>query len=164
MAEGVTGQSLATLFDLDMESIRKLSNAGIVVRSGVRGRYHLAQSTRNYIKHLREIAAGRQGAELNAIDEGARLKISQRKNFDLKNAILEGNVVPNDQIFPAWSRIIRAVRSSMLAVPAKSRFRLQHLSLRDAEVIGEIIRDQLEAAALTDQPPAINGVPTPPPP
>ena len=42
----------------------------------------------------------------------------------------------------------------MLAVPGKARFRLQHLTPRDAEVIGEIIRDQLEAAALTDQPPA----------
>jgi hypothetical protein len=45
----------------------------------------------------------------------------------------------------------------MLAVPGKARFRLQHLTPRDEEVIGEIIRDQLEAAALTDQPPAING-------
>jgi len=35
MAEGVTGQSLAGLLDLDMQSIRKLSNAGIVVGSGV---------------------------------------------------------------------------------------------------------------------------------
>jgi hypothetical protein len=45
----------------------------------------------------------------------------------------------------------------MLAIPGEARFRLQHLTPRDAEVIGEIIRDQLEAAALTDQPPAING-------
>jgi len=34
MAEGITGQSLAGLFDLDMESIRKLKNSGIVVGSG----------------------------------------------------------------------------------------------------------------------------------
>ena len=78
MAEGVTGQSLAGLLDLDMESIRKLSHAGIVVTSGVRGHYLLAPSVRNYVRHLREIAAGRQGSELNAVDENARLKIAQR--------------------------------------------------------------------------------------
>jgi hypothetical protein len=32
-----------------------------VVGSGVRGRYLLAPSVRNYVRHLREIAAGRQG-------------------------------------------------------------------------------------------------------
>src|SRR5580704_12571572 len=157
MAEGITGQSLAGLLDLDMESIRKLKNSGIVVGSGVRGRYLLAPSVRNYVRHLREIAAGRQGNELNAVDENARLKIAQRRNYDLKNAILERNSVPYEAIAPAWLRVVRAIRSAMLASPGEARFRLQHLTPRDAEVIGEIIRDQLEAAALTDQPPAING-------
>jgi phage terminase Nu1 subunit (DNA packaging protein) len=96
-------------------------------------------------------------AELNAIDENARLKIAQRRNYDLKNSILEGSAIPYEAIAPAWARVVRAIRSAMLAVPGKARFRLQHLTPRDAEVIGEIIRDQLEAAALTDQPPAING-------
>jgi len=155
MAEGVTGQSLAGLLDLDMKSITKLSHAGIVVGSGVRGRFLLAPSVRNYVRHLREIAAGRQGNELNAIDENARLKIAQRRNYDLKNSILEGSAIPYEAIAPAWARVVRAIRSAMLAVPGKARFRLQHLTPRDAEVINEIIRDQLTAAALTDEPPPI---------
>jgi phage terminase Nu1 subunit (DNA packaging protein) len=157
MAEGITGQSLAGLLDLDMESIRKLSNAGIVVGSGVRGRYLLAPSVRNYVRHLREIAAGRQGNELNAVDENARLKIAQRENYELKNSVIRGSSIPYEAIAPAWARVVRAIRSAMLAIPGEARFRLQHLTPRDAEIIGEIIRDQLEAAALTDQPPAING-------
>jgi phage terminase Nu1 subunit (DNA packaging protein) len=157
MAEGITGQSLAGLLDLDIQSIRKLSHAGIVVGSGVRGRYLLAPSVRNYVRHLREVAAGRQGNELNAVDENARLKMAQRENYELKNSIIRGSSIPYEDIAPAWARVVRAVRSAMLAVPGKARFRLQHLTPRDAEVVGEIIRDQLEAAALTDQPPAING-------
>jgi phage terminase Nu1 subunit (DNA packaging protein) len=153
MAEGITTQSLAGLLDLDAESIRKLLNSGIVVGSGVRGRYLLAPSVRNYVRHLREIAAGRQGNELNAVDENARLKIAQRRNYDLKNSILEGSAVPYETIAPAWARVVRAIRSAMLAVPGKARFRLQHLTPRDAEVLNEIIRDQLTAAALTDEPP-----------
>jgi len=54
MAEGITGQSLAGLLDLDMESIRKLKHAGIVVGSGLRGRYLLAPSVRNYVRHLKQ--------------------------------------------------------------------------------------------------------------
>jgi len=157
LAEGVTGQSLAGLFDVDLRSIQELARSGIVVSAGARGRFLLAPSVRNYVRHLREVAAGRQGNELNAIDEGARLKIAQRKNYDLKNSILEGSAIPYEAIAPAWARVVRAIRSAMLAVPGKARFRLQHLTPRDAEVIGEIIRDQLEAAPLTDQPPAING-------
>src|ERR1700730_1984155 len=90
MAQGITGQSLAALLDLDVRSITELARSGIVVGSGVRGRYLLAPSVRNYVRHLREIAAGRQGNELNAVDENARLKIVQRKNYELKNAALEG--------------------------------------------------------------------------
>ena len=83
MAEGVTRQSLAGLLDLEMASITQLASSGILVRSGVRGRYLLAPSVRNYVRHLREIAAGRQGKELNAVDENARLKMAQRRNYDL---------------------------------------------------------------------------------
>ena len=156
MAEGVPAKTLAVLLDMDERVVRRLAAEGIIVRAG-RNQYLLAPSVRNYVRHLREIAAGRQGNELNSVDENARLKIAQRRNYDLKNAILERNSVPYEAIAPAWARVVRAIRSAMLAIPGEARFRLQHLTPRDAEVIGEIIRDQLEAAALTDQPPAING-------
>jgi phage terminase Nu1 subunit (DNA packaging protein) len=140
-----------------VRSITELTRSGILVGSGVRGRYLLAPSVRNYVRHLREIAAGRQGSELNAVDENARLKMAQRRNYDLKNSILEGSAIPYETIAPAWARVVRAIRSSMMAVPGKARFRLQHLTPRDAEVLNEIIRDQLTAAALTDEPPPIEG-------
>jgi hypothetical protein len=47
MAEGITGQSLAGLLDLDMTMITHLARSGIVVRAGTRGRYLLAPSVRN---------------------------------------------------------------------------------------------------------------------
>src|ERR1700704_6813379 len=115
MAEGITGQSLAGLFDLDMTSITELARSGIVVGSGIRGRYLLAPSVRNYVRHLREIAAGRQGNELNAVDENARLKIVQRKNYELKNAALEGTLVPMEDITDAWGLIVRAIKAMVLS-------------------------------------------------
>src|ERR1700731_2031603 len=97
MAEGITGQSLAGLLDLEMTSITALACSGIVVGSGVRGRYLLAPSVRNYVRHLREIAAARQGNELNAVDENARLKMAQRQNYELKNSILSRSAIPCDR-------------------------------------------------------------------
>src|ERR1700730_1167470 len=124
MAEGITGQSLAGLLNLEMTSITALACSGIVVGSGVRGRYLLAPSVRNYVRHLREIAAARQGNELNAVDENVRLKIAQRQNYELKNSILSGSAIPDEAIAPAWARVVRAIRSAMMAVPGKARFRL----------------------------------------
>src|ERR1700730_10598784 len=138
MAQGITGQSLAALLDLDVRSITELARSGIVVGSGVRGRYLLAPSVRNYVRHLREIAAGRQGNELNAVDENARLKIVQRKNYELKNATLEGSLVPMDDITEAWGLIVRAIKAMVLSFPARCHEKLPHLKGDDIETIRKV--------------------------
>src|ERR1700730_9133945 len=143
MAEGITGQSLAGLFDIDMESIRKLKNSGIVVGSGTRGRYLLAPSVRNYVRHLREVAAGRQGNELNAIDENARLKIVQRKNYELKNAALEGALVSMDDLTEACRRIVVMSKARVLSLAARCEEKLPHLPLGDVEAIRKVARKVL---------------------
>ena len=159
MADGVPGATLAALLDLDERTIRKFAVSGIMVRAG-KGQYALGPSVRNYVRHLREAAAGRQGldARLNVVDESALLKREQRRNFELKNAVLANAAVPVDAIEPAWARVVRAVRSAMLAVPGRARFQLPHLTAHDAEVLAEIVRGQLEAAALSDKPPPAEGV------
>ena len=65
-------------------------------------------------------------------------------------------MIPAEQIAGSWDRILRAVRSAVLAIPGRARFALPHLTAMDAEAIGQICRDQLEAAALSDTPPAID--------
>src|SRR4030088_59370 len=124
MADGTTGQSLAGLLDLDMESIRKLSTPGSWSAPSVRG--------------LREVAAGRQGNELNAVDENARLKIVQRKNYELKNAALEGSLVSMDDITEAWGIIFRAIKAMVLSFPARCHEKLPHLKGDDVETIRKV--------------------------
>ena len=155
MAEGITGQRLADLFDLDMESIRKLKHAGIVVGSGIRGRYFLEPSVRNYVRHLREVAAGRQGSELNAVDENARLKIVQRKNYELKNAALEGSLVSMDDVTEAWGIIVRAIKAMVLSFPARCHEKLPHLKGDDVETIRKVANKVLTETSkmLPGQPP-----------
>jgi hypothetical protein len=81
---------------LDVSDIAagKLVMKGIVIRV-CRGRYDLDLSLKNYIRHLREIAAGRGTSEesgLNLPDESARLKAAQRKSLVLKIALFKGEV------------------------------------------------------------------------
>jgi hypothetical protein len=80
MAKGVSAKTLAVLLDMDERVVRRLASEGIIVRAG-RNQYLLAPSVRNYVRHLREVAAGRQAKEFNAVDENARLKIAQRRNL-----------------------------------------------------------------------------------
>jgi phage terminase Nu1 subunit (DNA packaging protein) len=79
-------QTLATLLELEEPTIRQYAQEGVFIRAA-RGRYVLAPSVRNYVRRLREIAAGRAGDQLTAVDENARLKIVQRKNYELKNVL-----------------------------------------------------------------------------
>jgi phage terminase Nu1 subunit (DNA packaging protein) len=143
MAEGVTRQSLAGLLDLDLSSIAELTRSGILVGSGVRGRYLLAPSVRNYVRHLREIAAGRQGNELNAVDENARLKIAQRRNYDLKNAALEGALVSMDDLTEAWGVVVGTIKAMVLSIPSRCQEKLPHLPLGDIEAIRKVARKVL---------------------
>src|ERR1700730_10757591 len=159
MAEGITGQSLAALLDLETQSITKLTHSGIIVGSGVRGRYLLAPSVRNYVRHLREIAAGRQGNELNAVDENARLKIVQRKNYELKNAALEGALVPMDDLTEAWGVIVGTIKAMVLSIPARCQEEMPHLRFEDFEKFRSIVRTVLTEAAtiMPDNPPLPDG-------
>ena len=152
----VPASQLALLFDCDEKTIRNLAGKGIVIKAG-RGEYLLSQSIRGYVKHLREIAAGRVGSDdrLDPVLENVLLKRSQRRNTDLKNAILEARAIPIDKIEPGWAVVARTVRSAMLAVTGKLALLLPHLSAHDRRVIDETIRQQLTDAALTDEPPQI---------
>jgi phage terminase Nu1 subunit (DNA packaging protein) len=148
--------ALARLFDCTPQLITRLANEGIVIKAG-RGKYQLAISIRNYVRHLRDQASGRRGKDgsVDAITEGALLKREQRKNYELKNAILNGSAIPVEAIEPAWARVVRAGRMAVLAAPARIRFRLPHLSASDRAVIEEELRDQLESAGAGGAPPEV---------
>jgi phage terminase Nu1 subunit (DNA packaging protein) len=157
--EIVSTEALARLFDVTPITVMTIAARGEFIRTK-RGFYRFLPSVQNYVRRLREAATGRglgSGTAFNSADESAKLKISQRQNIDLKNEILRGTAIPKEAIAPAWGRVMRAIRTGMLSIPNKARFRLQHLTLQDAEVIAEIVRDQLEAAAATDTPPPAEG-------
>jgi phage terminase Nu1 subunit (DNA packaging protein) len=42
-----------------------------------------------------------------------------------------------------------------MAIPGRARFRIPHLTAYDVEVLDEILRDQLEAAAFAEKAPGL---------
>jgi phage terminase Nu1 subunit (DNA packaging protein) len=148
-------QEMAELLVIDERTVQKHAKEGIIVRGKSRGKYLMEKSVQNYVVRQRESAAGRGDKTLN--EESALLKRAQRRNYDLKNSVLEASTVRIEDIQPAWSGVILAVRSAILAIPTIARLRLQ-LSERDAGGLTEIIREQLTAASLTDIPPMVEMV------
>jgi phage terminase Nu1 subunit (DNA packaging protein) len=66
-----------------------------------------------------------------------------------------GEVVLLPHVKVGWARIVTAARNAMLAVPARLRLTMPHLSRADIEEIGKTIKAALTAAALSDEPPPI---------
>jgi phage terminase Nu1 subunit (DNA packaging protein) len=158
VAEGVPWKKLAVLLDMEERTIRKYEQEGIFVKVG-RGQYLLAPSVRNYVRRLREIAAGRRGNELNAVDENARLKIAMRKNYELKNAALEGRLISIAEMTDAWSAIVRTIKAMVLSIPARCQEKLPHLPFEDVETIRKVAHKVLAETSrmMPNEPPIPDG-------
>src|ERR1700704_6233754 len=135
----VAAKTLSWILGLNISEVHELAKDGRLVKVvGSNSEFFFETSVRNYVRHLREIAAGRQGNELNAVDENARLKIVQRKNYELKNAALEGTLVPMEDITEAWGLIVRAIKAMVLSFPARCHEKLPHLKSDDVETIRKV--------------------------
>jgi phage terminase Nu1 subunit (DNA packaging protein) len=64
VAEGVPWKTLAVLLDMEERTIQQYAQEGVFVKVA-RNQYLLAPSVRNYVRHLREVAA----AGRYAVDE-----------------------------------------------------------------------------------------------
>jgi len=148
----ITAQKFGELTGLSERRVRELKSAGILVSAG-RG-IDAPASLQNYCSHLREQAAGRavrEGGRLDLKQETAKLKVSQRKHYDLRNAVIEKTHIPLAVLEPAWARAMRAVRGGILAAPGRIRFALRHLTAHDQQVVDDVLRDVLTKMA--DAPP-----------
>ena len=139
---------LAQLFDCDESMIRYLAKKGIVIKSG-HGKYIVSQSVRNYIRHLRGVAAGRGGEEkqITLTSERARYAKEQADAVALKNSILRGEMVDASSVQKKWASIFSAIRSGILAITSELPSLLVHLTRHDIEVIDRAIRDALNKVA-----------------
>lgn len=101
--------------------VYELAAAGKIPRGreGKRGQFELAECTRAYCTHMREVAAGRMSRDgkVDLVTEKARLASEQADGQALKNAMLRGELVPADEVQAVHVAIHSAVQRRLLGLP-----------------------------------------------
>lgn len=87
------------------------------------------------------------GVAARLVDQRARREAAQAELAEFKLAKLRGDLVSVKAIEAAWIAHVVAVRTRLLAVPAKVKARRSDLTYEDVRCIDEQIREALEALA-----------------
>lgn len=140
----IGGKDLCALLDLSSGGLTDLKKRGIAVhlRHDV---YDLESTVRNYVQHLRSIAAGwgttDQAAQLTA--ERARLAKEQADAMAIKNARLRGELVEAEEVEHTWSDILRQLRARLMAIPSRVRADHPQIDQTAVKVFDRALRDTL---------------------
>ena len=139
----ITAADLAEILGVSKRAISDYVERGIIVKTG-RNRFDLRKSVQLYCEHLRGIAAGRGGDNVDTLaTERARLAREQADQAALRNAAMRKELVPIAEVRNEWVSIARRVRNVMMAVPSRCRQMLPHLTTFDVDLIDEEIRTAL---------------------
>lgn len=99
--------------------ISDLTGRGILEKTG-RGGYDLEKCRLQYLKHLRDQAAGRlQSGDLDLGEERARLAKEQADAKEMENAIQRGELVYIEKVANEFEAQLSRVRAKLLSVPTK---------------------------------------------
>jgi phage terminase Nu1 subunit (DNA packaging protein) len=160
---GVSTADLAQLFDCSARQIQRLATEGIVVRLG-RGRFDAEASTANYIRSLRQTAAGRaHDNDVALTEERALLAREQRVGHEIKNALARAELVEIEEVGRQVEAQYSTVRERLLAIPGKCASALvgaDHQKIEDIlfDEINDALRE-LHAGSIADR---AGGVAAPP--
>lgn len=119
MADLQPVSAVARLLDVTERQVYELARDGTIPRAQ-RGRYDLVACVRAYIRHLREVAAGRQSRDgkLDLPAERARLAREQADHQSMKNALLRKELVPVSDVETAFTTVHSAVQQRLLGIPS----------------------------------------------
>src|SRR5688500_7983119 len=101
--QGATSAQLSALWSCDQRTVQRMAQKGVAVKVG-RGVYDLATSTKNYILHLREQAAGRVGVTgKDAVAANIAFKESQTRLNDQRFKKEAGALKPVEEVSATWA-------------------------------------------------------------
>ena len=111
---------IADHLDLSIRSVSTLKREGVIPAAG-RGAHDLAAVRVGYIRHLREIAAGRSAAygTLDLTAERAALARAQTVKAERENKIADGKFLEVASFHRMVTAAFARVRSKLLALPSK---------------------------------------------
>lgn len=135
---------VAKALDLSTKMVNDLIARGTITKQP-RGKYDVEEATKEYIRHIREVAAGRlRAGELDLAEERARLAKEQADAKEMENAIARGDLVHINDVAEQFGKQAAAVRTRLLAIPSKAA-PLVISSEKPAEARA-IIEDMIEEA------------------
>lgn len=140
----IGGADLCALLGISPAALTSLKKRGLASHLG-HDAYDLRATVSAYVTHLRGIASGRGGEEmqLTLTGERARLAREQADAQALKNAQLRGELVAVEAVEREWQDILRRVRAGVMAVPSRVRQAVA-LTAEQAEAIDHELRAALQ--------------------
>lgn len=139
-----TQAECAEWLDISERRFRELLDEGVIERAE-KGGYELRRVVQQYVRNLREVAAGRGGGEeqiVKATEEARRMK-AQADKAELEVAQMRGELVPADQIAEALNAAVMVMKTRLGAVPAKAA---SAVGARDVAVAEKVIREHVNEA------------------
>jgi phage terminase Nu1 subunit (DNA packaging protein) len=114
-----TVSELAAHLQASSKTVQDLINKGVITKQN-RGKYDLDLARKEYILHVREVAAGRtKTGDLDLQEERARLAKEQADSKEMENAVERGDLVYIENVAKQFELQLTKVRTKLLAVPTK---------------------------------------------
>ncbi|MCX2696381.1 MerR family transcriptional regulator [Ochrobactrum chromiisoli] len=139
----VTALELAEMIGVSKRAISDYAERGIIVKTG-RNRFDFRKSVQGYCEHIRTMAAGRGGENVDVLaTERARLAREQADQAAMKNAAMRKELIMVAEVRHEWVSIARRIRNVVMSVPSRCRQMLPHLTTYDVDLIDTEIRAAL---------------------
>lgn len=139
----VTALDLADVIGVSKRAISDYAERGIIVKTG-RNRFDFRKSVQGYCEHIRTMAAGRGGENVDVLaTERARLAREQADQAAMKNAAMRKELITVAEVRHEWVSIARRIRNVVMSVPSRCRQMLPHLTTYDVDLIDTEIRAAL---------------------
>lgn len=119
-----TQAEVAVHLDLSQQAVSALIQRGILPGAAGKRGLDLEACRLAYIRHLREVAAGRASAEsgegLDLVQERARLAAEQADATAMKNAVTRAELVPAGDVERVFGALVTSARERFLSLPHKA--------------------------------------------
>ena len=116
-----------------------------IIEERDRGQYTLEECAKQYLSHLREIAAGRMTTDgLNLADERARLAKEQADAKEMENMVERGELLYMDDVIKDFEEQLMNCKTKLLATPTK--IAAEVFASRDVQEVQELMEQAIKDA------------------
>jgi phage terminase Nu1 subunit (DNA packaging protein) len=151
---------LESILGLGNRRVRDLAAEGHLIRAPGNDAYALVASMKTIVaKKDAEITSLRDDVDPAMRQAKLELTQSQLAISELKRGTMSSALIPRVNIAPAWARVVLALKSQILQIPARAKERIPRLTKTDQALLKALVRDALtQAGAVENRPPRIGVV------